>query len=68
MPGASIWPARPQDRKTARRYRDTDLDTLIASARDRRSSPLDRYKPFLKAPYAAGNTNTAELYQQIVNR
>ncbi|WP_405803646.1 ISL3 family transposase [Streptomyces sp. NBC_00210] len=56
------------DRKTARRYRDTDLETLIASARDRRNSPLDRFKPFLQAQYAAGNTNAAELYQQIVDR
>lgn len=56
------------DRKTARCYRDTDLDALIASARDRRNSPIDRYKPFLQARYAAGKTNAAELYQQIVDR
>lgn len=30
------------DRKTARRYRDTELHVLIASARDRRNVPLDR--------------------------
>ncbi|WP_245727844.1 ISL3 family transposase [Streptomyces vietnamensis] len=35
------------DRKTARRYRDTELDVLIVSARDRRNVPLDRYEPFL---------------------
>ncbi len=56
------------DRKTVRRYRDTDFDTLLASARDRRNSPLDRYKPFLQAQFAAGNTNAAELYQQIRER
>lgn len=56
------------DRKTARRYRDTDLDILIVSARDRRNSPLDRYKPFLQAQRAAGNTNASELYQQIFER
>jgi len=37
------------DRKTVRHYRDSDLDTLLASARDRRSVPLDRFKPFLQA-------------------
>lgn len=56
------------DRKTVRRYRDTDLDVLIASARDRRDSPLDRHKPFLQAQFAVGNTSAAELYQQLRER
>ena len=56
------------DRKTVRRYRDTALDTLIASARDRRDSPLDRHKPFLQAQFAVGNTNAAVLYQQLRER
>ncbi|MFK4272562.1 ISL3 family transposase [Streptomyces milbemycinicus] len=56
------------DRKTVRRYRDTDLDTLIASARDRRGSPLDRHKAFLQAQFTSGNTNAAELYQQLRER
>lgn len=38
------------------------------AARDRRNSPIDRYKPFLQAQFAAGNTNAAELYQQIRER
>ncbi|MFC9534925.1 ISL3 family transposase [Streptomyces sp. NPDC056975] len=53
------------DRKTARRYRDTELDVLIASARDRRNVPLDRYKPFLQAQFASGTTSAKELYDQI---
>ncbi|MEU1514839.1 ISL3 family transposase [Streptomyces sp. NPDC005811] len=53
------------DRKTVRRYRDTDLDVLLASARDRRNVPLDRFKPYLQAQFAAGCTNATELYQQI---
>jgi transposase len=53
------------DRKTVRRYRDTEFDVLLASARDRRSVPLDRFKPYLQAQFAAGCTNATELYQQI---
>ncbi|MEV0116895.1 hypothetical protein AB0H77_27245 [Streptomyces sp. NPDC050844] len=53
------------DRKTARRYRDTELDVLIASARDRGNVPLDRYKPFLQAQFAPGTTSAKELYDQI---
>lgn len=45
------------DRKTVRHYRDTDLDTLLASARDRRSVPLNRFKAFLQAELARGNTS-----------
>ncbi|MFF3460130.1 hypothetical protein ACFYXH_38690 [Streptomyces sp. NPDC002730] len=56
------------DRKTVRRYRDTELDILIASARDRRDSPLDRHKPFLQAQFAACNTNAAALYQELLER
>ncbi|MGW0885701.1 ISL3 family transposase [Streptomyces sp. NPDC002671] len=53
------------DRKTVRHYRDTDLDTLLASARDRRSVPLDRFKPFLQAEFAAGRTSGTELLQHL---
>lgn len=53
------------DRKTARRYRDTELHVLIASAGDRRNVPLDRYKPFLQAQFASGITSAKELYDQI---
>ncbi len=56
------------DRKTVRRYRDTELDVLIASARDRRNVPLDRYKPFLQAQFASGVTSAKELYDQICAR
>ncbi|MEU6278264.1 ISL3 family transposase [Streptomyces populi] len=36
------------DRKTVRRYRDTSLDHLLDSARDRRPEQLDAFKPFLQ--------------------
>lgn len=53
------------DRKTVRHYRDCDLDTLLASARDRRSVPLDRFKPFLQAEFAAGRTHGTTLFQHL---
>ncbi|MEU9289921.1 ISL3 family transposase [Streptomyces sp. NPDC048275] len=53
------------DRKTVRHYRDTDLDMLLASARDRRSVPLDRFKPFLQAEFARGNTSGTALFEQL---
>lgn len=56
------------DRKTVRRYRDTDFDVLLASARDRRNVPLDRFKPCLQAEFAAGHTSAKELYDQICER
>ncbi|MFF8028718.1 transposase [Streptomyces sp. NPDC007896] len=56
------------DRKTVRRYRETSFDVLLASARDRRNVPLDRFKPYLQTEFAAGNTVSTELYQQIRER
>lgn len=53
------------DRKTVRHYRDTDLDMLLASARDRRSVPLDRFKPFLQSGFARGNTSGTALFEQL---
>ncbi|NEA76938.1 ISL3 family transposase [Streptomyces sp. SID13588] len=56
------------DRKTVRRYRDTGLDHLLDSARDRRPEKLDAFKPFLQQQYAAGITNGRTLFQQIRER
>ncbi|MFG2369434.1 transposase [Streptomyces mirabilis] len=56
------------DRKSVRRYRDTSFDVLLASARDRRNIPLDRFKPYLQAEFAAGNSVATELYKQIRER
>ncbi|MER5536709.1 hypothetical protein [Streptomyces mirabilis] len=56
------------DRKTVRRYRDTSFEVPLASTRDRRNIPLDRFKPYLQAEFAAGNTVATELYQQIRER
>ncbi|MFJ3310413.1 ISL3 family transposase [Streptomyces sp. NPDC086549] len=56
------------DRKTVRRYRDTSLDHLLDSARDRRPEKLDAFKPYLQRQYAAGITNGRTLFQQIRER
>ncbi|MEV6113006.1 ISL3 family transposase [Streptomyces sp. NPDC052109] len=56
------------DRKTVRRYRDTSLDHLLDSARDRRPEKLDAFKPFLQQQYAVGITNGRILFQQIRER
>ncbi|MGC4985743.1 ISL3 family transposase [Streptomyces sp. DT193] len=44
-PLSDIARRRGLDRKTARRYRDTGLDHLLDSARDRRPEKLDAFKP-----------------------
>ncbi|MFG3285255.1 ISL3 family transposase [Streptomyces sp. NPDC048111] len=56
------------DRKTVRRYRDTSLDHLLDSARDRRSERLDAFKPYLQQQYAAGITDGRTLFRQIRER
>ncbi|WP_405844585.1 ISL3 family transposase [Streptomyces sp. NBC_01518] len=53
------------DRKTVRRYLTTDLEVLIASARDRRPRQLDPYRPYLQQRFADGLTNAAQLYREI---
>ncbi|MGI5405069.1 hypothetical protein ACQEVG_37670 [Streptomyces sp. CA-135486] len=53
------------DRKTVRRYLTTDLEGLIASARDRRPRQLDPYRPYLQQRFADGCTNAAQLYREI---
>ncbi|WP_369254296.1 hypothetical protein [Streptomyces sp. R35] len=53
------------DRKTVRRYLTTDLEVLIASARDRRPRQLDLYRPYLQQRFDDGCTNAAQLYREI---
>ncbi|MGW3209281.1 transposase [Streptomyces sp. NPDC001135] len=56
------------DRKTVRRYRDTSLDHLLDSARDRRPEKLDAFKPYPQQQYTAGITNGRRLFQHIRER
>lgn len=44
------------DRRAVRRYRNTSFDVLLASARDHRNVPFDRFKPYPQAEFAARNT------------
>ncbi|MFD5326887.1 hypothetical protein [Streptomyces sp. NPDC127092] len=56
------------DRKTVRRDRDTGLDHLLDSARDRRPEKLDAFWPFLRQQYVAGIPNGRTLFRQIRER
>jgi transposase len=53
------------DRKTVRRYLTTDLDVLIASARDRRPRQIDPYRPYIQQRFADGCTNATQIYREI---
>ncbi|MFB7504823.1 ISL3 family transposase [Streptomyces broussonetiae] len=53
------------DRKTVRRYRDNDLDTLLASARDRGAGVLTPYMPYIQTRFTAGCTVSLQLYREI---
>ncbi|GGR01887.1 ISL3 family transposase [Kitasatospora griseola] len=56
------------DRKTVRRYATSDLDDLVASARDRRPELLARFKSYIQQRYRTGGTNAAQLYREIHER
>ncbi|MHC3475220.1 ISL3 family transposase [Streptomyces sp. 7R007] len=51
------------DRKTVRRYLTTDLDVLIASARDRRPRQIDTYRPYIQQRFTDGCTNATQIYR-----
>lgn len=53
------------DRKTVRRYLTSEIDVLVASARDRRPRQLDPYQPYLQQRFTDGCTNAAQLYREI---
>ncbi|MEU0939817.1 transposase [Embleya sp. NPDC005971] len=55
-----------RDRKTVRHYLTTDLDQILASARDRRlNGHLNRFKPYLRHRFRSGATNAAALFREI---
>ncbi|MFF4828531.1 ISL3 family transposase [Streptomyces sp. NPDC001212] len=59
------------DRKTVPRFRDTDLDQLLASARDRRpNGVLEPFKAYLNARFAEtqGQVSGTRLFQEIHER
>ncbi|MFI0765657.1 ISL3 family transposase [Streptomyces sp. NPDC021218] len=59
------------DRKTVRRFRDTDLDQLLVSARDRRpNGVLEPFKAYLNARFteAQGQVSGTRLFLEIRER
>ncbi|MEU7965559.1 ISL3 family transposase [Streptomyces sp. NPDC049097] len=59
------------DRKTVRRFRDTDLDELLASARERRlNGALEPFKAYLNPRYteAQGQVSGTRLFLEIQAR
>ena len=59
------------DRKTVRRFRDTDLDQLLASARDRRPAGiLEPFKPYLNSRFTetSGQVSGTRLFLEIRER
>ncbi|MGW4381799.1 hypothetical protein [Kitasatospora sp. NPDC004531] len=56
------------DRKTVRRCATSDLDDLVASARDRRPELLARFTSYIQQRYRTGGTNAARLYREIHER
>ncbi|MFD8390879.1 hypothetical protein ACFV2N_17145 [Streptomyces sp. NPDC059680] len=53
------------DRKTVRSYRDSDLDTLLASARDCGAGLLNPYMPHIQIRFDAGCTVSLQLYREV---
>ena len=56
------------DPRTVTRYAAGDLGGLIASARDRRRSPIDPFKAFLQERFRASCHNGRQLHREIVER
>ncbi|MGW2827378.1 ISL3 family transposase [Streptomyces sp. NPDC001443] len=59
------------DRKTVRRFRDTDLDELLASVRERRpNGVLEPFKAYLNARFteAQGQVSSTRLFLEIQAR
>ncbi|WP_327732927.1 ISL3 family transposase [Streptomyces nojiriensis] len=58
-----------RDRKTVRHYLNTDLDQILASARERRpNGHINRFKPYLQQRFRGGATNAAALFREIRDR
>ncbi|MFJ8134314.1 ISL3 family transposase [Streptomyces hydrogenans] len=58
-----------RDRKTVRHYLVTDLDQILASARERRpNGHINRFKPYLQQRFLGGVTNAAALFREIGER
>jgi transposase len=59
------------DRKAVRRFRDTDLDVMLASARERRpAGVLESFKPYLDARFTetSGQVSGSRLFLEVRER
>ncbi|MFD9908708.1 transposase [Streptomyces sp. NPDC059063] len=57
------------DRKTVRHYLTTDLDQILAPARERQpNGHINRFKPYLQHRFHSGSTNVAGLFREIRER
>nr|WP_051859565.1 transposase [Streptomyces xanthophaeus] len=58
-----------RDRKTVRHYLTTNLDQVLASARERRpNGHINRFKPYLQQRFREGETYAAGLFREIRDR
>jgi hypothetical protein len=57
-------PRRTVDRVHGR-YLNDDLQTLLASARDRRPRQVEPYLPYLQQRFTGGCTNAAQLHREV---
>ncbi|MER5217893.1 transposase [Streptomyces sp. NPDC002838] len=58
--------ARNWTAKTVRRYRNKDLQELLASARDRGRGVLDPFVNYVQHRFEAGCTNSMQLYRELL--
>lgn len=54
------------DCKTVRRYRESNLDSILASARDRGQGVLDPFLDYVQHRFKAGQTNSMQLYRELL--
>ncbi|MGP4089136.1 hypothetical protein [Streptomyces sp. KR55] len=53
------------DRKTVQRYRRSDLEDLLASARDRGADVLDPFADYVQHRFKGGCTSSMQLYREL---
>ncbi|MGW2564142.1 transposase [Streptomyces sp. NPDC001514] len=63
-------PSAEPGRKTVRRFRDTDLDQLLTSARERPAGVLEPFKPYLNTRFteSEGQVSGSRLFLELRER
>ncbi|KMO96053.1 ISL3 family transposase [Streptomyces roseus] len=67
LPLSAIGRLLRLDRKTVRRYRNKDLEDLLASAQDRGHGVLDPYMEHIQQRFHAGCTSPMRLYREVLD-